>query len=58
MNYLLDSEAWFAYVEGYNNGTITDSEQDIVQIILDQDVVSYCSSKASYTFDYNDLVEE
>ena len=58
MNYILDSDAWFAYVEGYNNGTITDSETDLIKIILDQEIVSYCSRFASYTFDYNDLVEE
>ena len=58
MTYILDSVAYAAYAEGIENGTITDSEQDIIQIILDQDVVSYCSRFASYTFDYNDLLEE
>jgi len=58
MNYELDSVAYAAYAEGIENGTITDSETDLIKIILDQEIVSYCSRFASYTFDYNDLVEE
>ena len=54
----LDSVSYAAYKDGVENGTIKDSEQDIVMIVLDQEVVSYCSEYGSYTFDYLDLIEE
>ena len=55
---MLDSVSYAAYLEGRGNGTITDNERDLVQIIEDQDIVTYATPKYSYTFDYNDLVEE
>ena len=54
----LDSVAFAAYEDGVENGTIRDSEEDIVRIVLDQEVVSYCSERGCYTFDYMDLVED
>ena len=54
----LDSVSYAAYVDGRDNGTIKDSEQDIVKTVLDQEVVSYCSKYGSYTFDYMDLTED
>ena len=51
----LDSVSYAAYKDGVENGTIKDSEQEIVRIVQEQEVVSYCSKYGSYTFDYMDL---
>jgi len=32
-------------------------EKEIVRIVLQQEIVSYCTSAGCVTFDYNDLVE-
>ena len=55
---MLDSVSYAAYLEGRGNGTITDTERDLVEIILDQQIVTYANTKHSYTFDEMDLVEE
>jgi hypothetical protein len=55
---MLDSVSFAAYQEMRDVGLIKDSEQDIVQIVLDQEVVTYCNAKYSVTFDVYDLVEE
>lgn len=55
---MLDSVSYAAYLEGRGNGTITDTERDLVEIILDQEIVTYANVKYSYTFDIMDLVEE
>ena len=44
-----------AYKHGSANGTITDSITEIISIIDEQEVVSYCSEKGSYTFDNGDI---
>ena len=54
----LDSVSYAAYKDGFENGTIRDSEEEVVKIVLDQEVVSYCSEYGSYTFDYMDLCED
>jgi deferrochelatase/peroxidase EfeB len=54
----LDSVSYAAYKDGVENGTIKDSEQEIVRIVQEQEVVSYCSKYGSYTFDYMDLCED
>ena len=55
---MLDSVAFEAYNNMKEVGLITDSEQDIVQILLEQEVVTYCNEKYSVAFDVMDLVEE
>ena len=55
--YQLDSTSHAAFTDGVDNGTIRDTEQEVVQIILDQEVVSYCSKYGCYTFDIYDLTE-
>jgi len=55
--YQLDSCSFAAWQEGYENGTIRDTEEEVVKIVLKQEVVSYCDSRATYTFDINDLVD-
>ena len=48
-------------LEDYNNaverGIVTDRESEIISIILDQEIVSYCTSKGCVSFDYSDLQE-
>ena len=44
-----------AYARGVKDGTIDDSINEIYNIVLEQEVVSYCSSKGSYTFDIYDF---
>jgi len=46
-----------AYKHGSANGTINDSITEIINIIDDQEVVSYCSEKGSYTFDHGDICD-
>ena len=48
-------EALEAYKQGKANGTISDGIADIIAIIDEQEVVSYCSELGSYTFDYFDI---
>jgi hypothetical protein len=55
--YQLDSVSYQAYLDGVGNDTIKDTEQEVVETILEQDIVSYCSKHGCYTFDYNDLTE-
>ena len=54
----LSREALEALNKGTKEGTITDNEEQIIDIILEQEIVSYCSSKGSYSFDYTDIIEE
>lgn len=44
-----------AYAKGVKDGTIDDSIEEIYNIVLDQEIVSYCSSKGSYSFDIYDF---
>ena len=53
----LNNKALAAYVQGRTNGTIDDNCYQVIETILNQEVVSYCSKHATYTFDYNDLIE-
>ena len=46
-----------ALAHGTANGTIQDTEEQIIGIIDEQEVVSYCSMVGSYTFDYCDIVD-
>ena len=47
-----------AYNTGVTDGTVDDSVADIIEIILCQGVVSYCSANGSYCFDVGDIVME
>lgn len=57
MEYQLDSVSFEAFKDGVDQGIITDTEQEVVAIILDQEVVSYCGPRFSVTFDTMDLIE-
>jgi hypothetical protein len=54
----LDSISYAAFIDGRDNGTIKDTEQEIVRIVQEQELVSYCSEYGCYTFDYMDLCED
>ena len=54
----LTNEAREALAKGQEDGTITDTEAQIIETVLKQEVVSYCSSAGTYTFDYMDVVEQ
>lgn len=51
----LNEAALDAVAHGTANGTITDTADQIIEILHEQEVVSYCSSVGSYTFDYTDI---
>ena len=52
----LTPEAREAYKKGRADGTITCSIEKLINTVLAQEVVSYCSKKGTYTFDYMDVV--
>jgi len=54
----LTKEASDAVVEANNNGLTQDTEQEIIAIVLEQEIVSYYSSKHSLQIDINDVVFE
>lgn len=57
MEYQLDSISFEAYNQGVESGVITDTEQEVIAIILEQEVVSYCGKRFQVTFDTMDLIE-
>jgi hypothetical protein len=52
----LTAKALEAYKAGVADGTITCSKEQLIDTVLAQEVVSYCSKKGTYTFDYFDVV--
>ncbi len=52
---ILKKPAMEAYKEGVKNGTISSSMQEVIETVIEQEVVSYCSTKGTYTFDYMDV---
>ena len=52
----LNKKAYDAYKAGVADGTITCSREKLIDTVLAQEVVSYCSKKGTYTFDYFDVV--
>ena len=51
----LTAKALEAYKAGVADGTITCSREKLIDTVLAQEVVSYCSTKGTYTFDYFDV---
>jgi|TARA_R110000851_G_scaffold103096_1_gene219873 hypothetical protein len=45
------------YEKGIADKTITDSIFDILKIVAEQEIVSYCSSKGTYSFDESDFFD-
>lgn len=54
----LDSVSFEAYTQMVEVGLIKDSESELVDILLDQEIVTYANEKYSVTFDIMDLVED
>jgi hypothetical protein len=54
---VVSKEARKAWSKGVKDGTINDTMDEIYDIVREQEVVSYCSSKGSYTFDIYDFGE-
>jgi len=52
----LSKAATAAYETGVANGTITDSIDEVINTVVDQEVVTYASAKGSYTFDEMDII--
>ena len=46
---ILKKPAMEAYKEGVANGTISPSMQEVIDTVIEQEVVSYCSTKGTYT---------
>ena len=55
--YEFNRKAFEAYQYGVERGIVSDTESEIINIILRQEIVSYCTSKGCVSFDYNDLQE-
>ena len=55
MKLQLNRIAFEALIKATEQGIVTDSETEILDILEQQDCVSYSSSKGSITFDINDL---
>ena len=51
----LTLKALEAYKAGVADGTITCPKENLIDTVLEQEVVSYCSKKGTYTFDYFDV---
>ena len=52
----LNKKAYDAYKAGVADGTIKCSMEKVIAVVQEQEVVSYCSKKGTYTFDYMDVV--
>ena len=50
-------KAYERYLNAKEKGIVTDTEQEIIDIIYEQEIVSYCTSKGCVSFDYNDVQE-
>ena len=55
---ILNTKARQAFTRAKKKGIeITDTKKQIVDIVLEQEIVSYCNSKGCVSFDVNDLEE-
>ena len=50
------NEALAAYNKGVADGTITSTVTEMIEIILQQEIVSYCSENGTYSFDTYDII--
>jgi len=54
----LTNESLKALDQARVNGICEDTEQEIIDIVLEQEIVSYCTSKGCVSFDVHDVVFE
>jgi hypothetical protein len=52
------NEARAAYNRGVADGTITDTVTEVINIVMYQEIVSYCSEHGTYSFDIGDIIGE
>jgi hypothetical protein len=52
------NHALSAHSKGVADGTITDTVAEIIEIIMYQEIVSYCSANGTYSFDGGDIIGE
>ena len=50
------NEALSSYSRGVADGTITSTVAEMIEIILQQEIVSYCSENGTYSFDTYDII--
>jgi len=50
------NEALSSYSRGVADGTITSTVAEMIEIILQQEIVSYCSKNGTYSFDTYDII--
>ncbi len=51
----MTKESKWAHMQGVQNGTIDDTIEETYYHVLNQEVISYSSSKGTYTFDIEDF---
>jgi hypothetical protein len=56
-NYTLNLEALEAYQKHHATGLVNESIRWIIATVLEQEIVSFCDSSGSVSFDVNDLIE-
>ena len=54
---VLNDDAYLNFKEGRINGIVTDSQAAIIDNILKQEIITYCSPYGQYSFDWDDLVD-
>ena len=57
MKPILNEEATKEYDQGVHEGVIDESKEWIVNTVLEQEIVTFCTSEGQYSFDYCDLIE-
>ena len=57
MTFTLNNEATKAYNQGVLEGVVDESKKWIIETVLEQQIVTFCTSKGQYSFDYYDLIE-
>ena len=56
-NYTLNLEALEAYQKHHGSGLVDESIRWIIDTVLEQEIVSFCDSSGSVSFDVNDFIK-
>ena len=56
--FTLNRNAIDAFIQGEKEGIIDESIDWIISTVLEQEIVSFCTSKGTISFDVEDLVHE
>ena len=57
MNEVLESYAYGQFIDGRDAGVISNTEEEIVEILQSQESVTYQNSRLTFTFTIDDLIE-